>query len=92
MPTSTPKSSVDGLVPDRAAAWQRTYRIYAPLIRAWVEHFGVRTSDAEAMTLDLMLVILRRLPDFRKQSPTSRLVDWIGRLLAGKSSGAFDRN
>jgi serine/threonine protein kinase/formylglycine-generating enzyme required for sulfatase activity len=80
MPTSTPKSSVDGLASDRADTWQRTFRIYAPLVSAWVQHFGVRGNDVDAMTLELMLVILRRLPNFRKQSPTDCLVDWMWNL------------
>lgn len=77
MPTATPRLSGDGLGIHQATSWLATYRIYAPLIAAWLERYGVENEQREAMLHDIMLDALRKLPSFRADPRASPLVDWL---------------
>src|SRR5205823_682766 len=56
--------------PDEAA-WQRLDRIYRPLIRAWVLRDPALRQDADDLAQEVMSVLVRELPRFRRQLPGS---------------------
>jgi RNA polymerase sigma-70 factor (ECF subfamily) len=49
-----------------AADWQRLHDLYLPLVRAWVAQAGV-AADADDLAQEVLLVVVRELPEFRRQ-------------------------
>jgi RNA polymerase sigma-70 factor (ECF subfamily) len=49
-----------------AADWRRLHDLYLPLVRAWVAQAGL-AADADDLAQEVLLVIVRELPEFRRQ-------------------------
>jgi RNA polymerase sigma-70 factor (ECF subfamily) len=44
--------------------WARFVRLYTPLLFSWARRLGVHDHDAADLVQDVLLVLLRKLPDF----------------------------
>jgi RNA polymerase sigma-70 factor, ECF subfamily len=64
------------LQPD-AGAWQRLVDLYTPLIQGWLRRHGVPPQDADDVVQEVLTVVVRRLPDFRRQPRTGAFRRWL---------------
>jgi RNA polymerase sigma-70 factor (ECF subfamily) len=64
------------LHPD-APAWQRLVDLYTPLIRAWLQRYGVQPADADDLVQEVMGVLIRELPGFEHERRTGSFRRWL---------------
>ncbi len=60
-----------------AAAWQRLTAVYSPLIRGWLRRHGIRPDDADDLTQEVLVVVVRRYPDFQHNKRTGAFRAWL---------------
>jgi RNA polymerase sigma-70 factor (ECF subfamily) len=58
-------------------AWDRLVELYTPLIRRWLGHVGVRTSDGDDLVQEVLAVVVRRFPDFEHNQRTGAFRAWL---------------
>lgn len=62
---STPQSLLERLRSQQDEhAWKRLIDLYVPLVRSWLYACGVTGADADDLLQEILLVIVRELPDF----------------------------
>ncbi len=49
--------------PDNCA-WQRLADLYLPLVQRWLKRHGLEPADADDLTQEILLTIVRELPEF----------------------------
>lgn len=59
------------------AAWVRVNELYAPLIRGWLRRHGIRPDDADDLTQEVMVVVVRRFPDFQHNRRPGAFRAWL---------------
>jgi RNA polymerase sigma-70 factor (ECF subfamily) len=64
------------LQPD-AEAWQRLVELYTPLIRGWLRRHGRLDQDADDLVQEVLAVVVRKLPDFRREPRTGAFRRWL---------------
>jgi RNA polymerase sigma-70 factor (ECF subfamily) len=76
--SETSTSLLDRLrvAPD-AASWQRLVELYTPLIRGWLRRHGMLPQDADDVVQDVLAVVVRRLPGFRREPRTGAFRHWL---------------
>lgn len=57
--------------------WNRFVRSYSPLIRKWLARHGVNDQDAEDIGQNVMMVVLRELPNFEHNARTGAFRCWL---------------
>jgi RNA polymerase sigma-70 factor, ECF subfamily len=63
---STPVSLLERLrQPGDDAAWARFVRLYTPLLFHWLRRTGISEDDAADLVQDVLLVLVKRLPEFQ---------------------------
>ena len=74
----TSLSLLDGLrdQPD-ATAWRRLVDLYTPLIRGWLMRRAVQPQDADDIAQDVMLVVMRKIPEFHRVPRTGAFRRWL---------------
>jgi RNA polymerase sigma-70 factor (ECF subfamily) len=89
--SATPVSLLERLrlAPDDAS-WQRLVDLYTPLIRGWLRRCGLQESDADDLTQEALGVLVRELPQFRREPRTGAFRRWL-RLIAVNRLRAFWR-
>jgi RNA polymerase sigma factor (sigma-70 family) len=58
-------------------SWQRLVDLYSPLIRGWLRRQGLVGQDAEDQVQEVLLVVFRKLPDFRRQPRPGAFRRWL---------------
>ena len=74
---STSKSLIAGLQAGEAFAWARTAELYGPLIYTWCERFGVDDSTANDVTQTVLLTVIEKAVNFRKERPSDSFKAWL---------------
>jgi RNA polymerase sigma-70 factor (ECF subfamily) len=64
------------LQPD-AEGWQRLVGLYTPLIRSWLRRHGLPPQEADDLVQEVLAVVVRRLPDFRRQPRAGAFRRWL---------------
>lgn len=62
--------------PDEAS-WQRLVDLYTPLIRGWLRRHAGLEADTDDLVQDVLAVVVRRLPEFRRQPRTGAFRRWL---------------
>lgn len=57
-------------------AWTRLVEIYRPLIRGWLVRHGLPPQECDDVVQDVMQVVVRRVPEFRRQR-TGSFRSWL---------------
>lgn len=65
-------------------AWQRFVEIYRPLLMRWTHRFDVQNNDAEDLVQDVMLVVMRELPQFQHNERTGAFRNWLRTILVNR--------
>jgi RNA polymerase sigma-70 factor (ECF subfamily) len=69
--------------PSAAEAWERFVRLYTPLLFHWARGRGLQDQDAADLVQDVLLVLVRKLPDFHYQ-PGRSFRGWMRTVLLNK--------
>lgn len=64
--------------------WQRLVELYTPLLRDWLRRAGVPLHDAEDLAQDVLGVVVRELPHFRKQDRAGSFRAWLRTILTNR--------
>lgn len=65
-------------------SWGRLHNLYSPLLRSWLGRYDVQAADADDLIQDVLLVVLRELPDFRHNQQTGAFRSWLRRILVNR--------
>src|SRR5271163_2562905 len=60
-----------------AAAWQRMVELYTPLIHNWLRRYSLRDQDVEDLVQEVLAVVVRKLPDFKKKAQIGAFRRWL---------------
>src|SRR5262245_37406044 len=61
----TPASLLERLrQPDQDDAWPRFVQLYTPLLYSWSRRLGLQEPDAADLVQDVLLHLVRKLPEF----------------------------
>ncbi len=59
------------------ASWQRLIELYSPLIRSWLIQRSLLPQDADDVVQEILLVVLRKLPQFEREPRTGAFRRWL---------------
>lgn len=60
-----------------AAEWSRVNSLYGPLVRGWLVRKGIRPDDADDLTQEVLVVVVRRFPEFRHNRRPGAFRAWL---------------
>jgi RNA polymerase sigma-70 factor (ECF subfamily) len=63
-------------------SWERLADLYTPLVRGWLMRMGVQPADADDLVQEILLAVLRELPDFRHSGRTGAFRSWLRTILS----------
>lgn len=72
-------------------AWNKLVDLYAPLIRGWLKRHGAATDDLDDVTQEVLTVVVRRFPEFRRQPRTGAFRSWLRAITANCLSDHWRR-
>ncbi len=58
-------------------AWQALCDIYSPLMRNWLSRNGVPQSDIEDLVQEVLMVVVRRIPEFHREPRCGAFRSWL---------------
>lgn len=89
MTVDTSRSLLDRLRgrPDDQMSWRRFEGLYTPLIRKWLTGQGTPEADAEDLAQDILVVILRELPDFDHNGRKGAFRAWVRSVTVNRLRG-----
>jgi RNA polymerase sigma-70 factor (ECF subfamily) len=58
-------------------SWRQLVDLYTPLIRGWLHRHGLPPQEADDLVQEVLAVVVRRLPDFRRQERTGSFRRWL---------------
>lgn len=67
--------------PDEAH-WRRLVDLYSPLIAGWLRAYAAPTSDADDLVQEVLLVVVRRLPEFQRRPQIGAFRCWLRTITA----------
>jgi RNA polymerase sigma-70 factor (ECF subfamily) len=70
--------------PADADAWAQFVALYAPLLRAWVRPLCDQDADADDILQEVLVVVVRRLPDFAHSRRMGAFRKWLKTVAAHK--------
>ena len=76
--------------PDEPAAWERFVELYTPMIRAWIRRQGLRDSDTDDLTQDVITLLVQKLPEFQ-YSPEKSFRAWLKTVAVNKTRDFYRR-
>jgi RNA polymerase sigma-70 factor (ECF subfamily) len=63
---TTPPSLLERLrLPNEAGAWDQFVALYTPLLYRWARARGLQEADAGDLVQDVLVLLVRKLPEFR---------------------------
>jgi RNA polymerase sigma-70 factor (ECF subfamily) len=63
--------------------WERFVRLYAPLLHRWAVRLGLQDQDAADLVQEVLLLLMRKLPEFRYE-PGRSFRRWMHTVLKNK--------
>jgi RNA polymerase sigma factor (sigma-70 family) len=76
--------------PDNGA-WQRLADLYLPLVQRWLNHQGVESADADDLTQDILLTIVRELREFEHSGRAGAFRAWLRTITVHRLRGYWRR-
>ena len=58
-------------------AWKRLVDLYSPLIQGWLKRRGAAQSDIDDVVQEVLTVVVRRFPEFRREPRTGAFRSWL---------------
>ncbi len=72
-------------------AWDRLLHLYAPLVRSWCSHQGIRGADADDLVQEVFQAVLTGLPTFQRDRPGDTFRGWLCGITRHKLLDLFRR-
>ena len=63
-------------------AWNRLVDLYAPLVRGWRKRHGAAHGDIDDVVQEVLTIVVRRFPEFRRQPQTGAFRAWLRTITA----------
>jgi RNA polymerase sigma-70 factor (ECF subfamily) len=70
------------------ADWQDLLALYQPLLRTWMRQLGVKPSDADDLTQEVLLVVFREVAGFKRQAQGA-FRGWLRTVLVHRAQDYF---
>ena len=70
--------------PSDAAAWERFYALYAPLLEGFARAQGLPPADAEELRDECLALVARKLPEFEYDPHKGAFKAWLHRIARGR--------
>lgn len=64
--------------------WGRLLELYRPLLQSWLGRYEVQATDADDLIQDVLMVVLRELPNFQHNQQTGAFRNWLRRILVNR--------
>jgi len=68
-------------------AWHRLTELYLPLVRRWLHQHGLSPDDADDLTQEIMLLIVRELPNFDHSGRKGAFRTWLRTITVHRLRG-----
>ena len=79
---STPQSLIEDLAADRSSlTWERFTYLYQPLLKLWLRFYPVPETERHDLVQETMIVVLRRISDFKHNGRTGAFRSWLKRIV-----------
>jgi RNA polymerase sigma-70 factor (ECF subfamily) len=65
-------------------AWQRLVELYTPLLHDWLRRHFVQRPDAEDLVQDVLLAVVRALPEFHYDPRRGAFRSWLRTVLVNR--------
>jgi RNA polymerase sigma-70 factor (ECF subfamily) len=88
---STSRSLLAGAKLDDPTAWERVFRLYAPLVASWCRRWGVAEQDLGDLLQDVFSAVASHLDHFRKERPSDTFRGWLSTIAQNKVRDHFRR-
>jgi RNA polymerase sigma-70 factor, ECF subfamily len=72
-------------------AWQRLADLYLPLVHRWLNHQGVDSADADDLTQEILLTIVRELREFEHSGRAGAFRAWLRMITVHRLRGYWRR-
>ena len=63
-------------------AWTKLVDLYSPLIQGWLRRHGAVASDLDDVVQEVLTVVVRRFPEFRREPRTGAFRSWLRTIAA----------
>jgi RNA polymerase sigma-70 factor (ECF subfamily) len=63
-------------------AWQQISKAYLPLITGWLRRQSIRPQDADEISQEVMIVVLKRLVEFEHSGNVGAFRSWLRKITA----------
>jgi RNA polymerase sigma-70 factor (ECF subfamily) len=70
-------------------AWNDLTELYRPLIRGWLKRQGVRAHDVEDLSQEVLLSVVKHLPDFQHSGRRGAFRSWLRTILWSRTADYF---
>lgn len=65
-------------------SWERLVDVYRPLLSRWLQRYGVQDADADDLMQEVLLVVVRELPDFEHNQRIGAFRKWLRTVLVNR--------
>lgn len=65
-------------------SWQRLVNVYEPILRGWMRGYAAAPQDADDVVQDVLVVLLRELPEFRHPGHGGAFRGWLRAILVNR--------
>jgi RNA polymerase sigma-70 factor (ECF subfamily) len=76
-------------------AWKDLTELYRPLILGWLNRQGARASDLEDLSQEVLLCVVKQLPDFQHSGQRGAFRNWLRTIVCRRTADywrAIDTN
>lgn len=70
-------------------AWNDLTELYRPLIRGWLKRQGVQAHDVEDLSQEVLLTVVKHLPDFQHSGRRGAFRSWMRTILWSRTADYF---
>jgi RNA polymerase sigma-70 factor, ECF subfamily len=89
--SATPRSLLERVKADDAAAWDRLITLYAPLVFQWCRRSDLQEQDASDILQEVFQAVLTSIGRFRKESAGDTFRGWLHTITQNKVRDHFRR-
>jgi RNA polymerase sigma-70 factor, ECF subfamily len=69
------------------SSWQRLADLYLPLVERWLHQTGLSPADADDLTQEVMLAVVREMPDFEHSGRKGAFRTWLRTITVNRLRG-----
>jgi len=67
------------------AAWQRFDTLYRPLVRGWLIRYHIHPQEADDLTQDVLLAVVRGIERFQHTGQAGSFHGWLRTITANRA-------